>query len=70
MVQVNEQVNEMVKKYIDYNGSIIMRVVSGIQDIGSVAGNVFVQEQAKTVCMNIVTHIDRIDDTNIQFLEG
>jgi hypothetical protein len=56
-------VNDMVKRYIDMPGTLVLHVVKGDQDYASLLGNDFMRQDSKHDAgrVTVLTHCDKLD---------
>jgi GTP-binding protein EngB required for normal cell division len=56
-------VNDMVKRYIDMPGTLVLHVVKGDQDYASMLGNDFMRQDSKHDAgrVTVLTHCDKLD---------
>lgn len=59
-------VNDMVERYVDMAGTLVLHVVKGDQDYASLLGNDFMRRAPKhdAGCITVLTHCDKLDVTS------
>lgn len=58
-------VNDMVKKYLDMNGTLILHVARADQDYDSLLGNDFIRKHS-TERVLVLTHCDKLEDEGVK----